>query len=64
MLVLTRRIGQDIIIGNPEHPLGVIRVADIYGDKVRLAFDFPKSTLIYRREVVKEKVAAAGHEDK
>lgn len=51
MLALTRRVGEEIVIGDPRNPLGVIRVVDIHGDKVRLSFDFPRDTQINRREL-------------
>ena len=56
MLALTRRVGEEIVIGDPGNPLGVIRVVDIHGDKVRLAFDFPRETEINRRELADQKV--------
>ncbi|MEO1236891.1 MAG: carbon storage regulator [Planctomycetota bacterium] len=55
MLALTRRVGEEIVIGNPKDPLGMIRVVDIHGDKVRLAFDFPREVDINRRELADEK---------
>lgn len=55
MLALTRRIGEEIVIGDPLNPLGVIRVVDIHGDKVRLSFDFPRETPINRRELAEQK---------
>ena len=55
MLALTRRIGEEIVIGDPKNPLGVIRVVDIQGDKVRLSFDFPRDTPINRRELADQK---------
>ena len=55
MLALTRRVGEEIVIGDPRKPLGVIRVVDIRGDKVRLSFDFPRDTDINRREVADQK---------
>lgn len=51
MLALTRRIGEEIVIGDPRKPLGVIRVVDVQGDKVRLSFDFPREMSINRREL-------------
>ncbi|QQE10584.1 carbon storage regulator [Planctomycetota bacterium] len=57
MLALTRRIGEEVVIGDPKSPLGVIRVVDIHGDKVRLAFDFPRETQINRRELADQKAA-------
>lgn len=56
MLALTRRVGEEIIIGDPEKPLGVIRVVDIHGDKVRLSFDFPRETQINRSELAEQKL--------
>jgi len=55
MLALTRRIGEEVVIGDPRNPLGVIRVVDIHGDKVRLSFDFPRDTQINRRELADQK---------
>ncbi len=55
MLALTRRVGEEIVIGDPAKPLGVIRVVNIRGDKVRLSFDFPKDTPINRRELADQK---------
>jgi carbon storage regulator len=55
MLALTRRVGEEVVIGDPKKPLGVIRVVDIHGDKVRLAFDFPRETAINRRELADQK---------
>ena len=55
MLALTRRVGEEIVIGDPNHPLGVIRVVSIHGDKVRLSFDFPHKIQINRRELAELK---------
>jgi carbon storage regulator len=55
MLALTRRVGEEIVIGDPRSPLGLIRVVDIHGDKVRLAFDFPRECQINRKELADEK---------
>lgn len=60
MLALTRRIGEEVVVGDPSHPLGVIRVVDIHGDKVRLAFDFPRDTQINRRELAEQKARGQG----
>ena len=62
MLALTRRVGEEIVIGDPSQPLGIIRVVDIHGDKVRLAFDFPKETEINRRELADQKAEQARQE--
>lgn len=55
MLALTRRVGEEVVIGDPKNPLGLIRVVDIHGDKVRLAFDFPREIDINRKELADEK---------
>ena len=55
MLALTRRVGEQIVIGDPKSPLGTIRVVDIQGDKVRLAFDFPRDCQINRQELADKK---------
>ncbi len=55
MLALTRRVGEEVVIGDPAKPLGIIRVVDIHGDKVKLSFDFPRETPINRRELADQK---------
>ena len=60
MLALTRRVGEEVVVGDPSNPLGVIRVVDIHGDKVRLAFDFPRDTQINRRELADQKARGEG----
>lgn len=59
MLALTRRAGEEIVIGDPRNPLGIIRVVDIHGDKVRLSFDFPREVMINRRELADQKARQA-----
>jgi carbon storage regulator len=46
-LVLTRKLNQDILIG--DHI--VVRIAEIRGDKVRLAIHAPDDVTVLRREV-------------
>ena len=55
MLALTRRIGEEVVIGDPKSPMGVIRVVEIHGDKVRLSFDFPRDVMINRKELAEQK---------
>ncbi|XAM00869.1 carbon storage regulator [Phycisphaeraceae bacterium D3-23] len=55
MLSLTRRVGEEIVIGDPDDPIGLLRVVDIHGDKVKLAFDFPIEIPINRRELADQK---------
>ena len=37
--------------GDPSNPMGVVRIASIKGDRVRLAFSFPREIEVHRREV-------------
>ena len=53
MLVITRREGEEVVIGDPENPIGVVRVAAIKGERVRVAFDFPRDVQIHRRELIR-----------
>ncbi|MDP7008390.1 MAG: carbon storage regulator [Phycisphaerales bacterium] len=54
MLVITRREGEEVVIGNPAHPLGVVRIASIKGDRVRIALDFPRDVPVHRSEVANQ----------
>ena len=63
MLALTRRVGEEVVIGDPKNPLGLIRVVDIHGDKVRLAFDFPREVDINRKELADEKAREGAPSD-
>jgi carbon storage regulator len=47
MLVLTRRIGQEIVIGDQIR----VRVVDVRGNKVRLAITAPESLRVDRLEI-------------
>ena len=53
MLVLSRKLSEEIIIG------GIVRVMviEIRGDKVRLGIDAPKEVTVHRKEVA-EAIAA------
>lgn len=59
MLVLTRRKGESIIIGEDI----AIHVLEVSGDAVRIGIKAPKEVSIYRREIyeaiLKENIAAA-----
>lgn len=54
MLVITRREGEEVVIGDPRNPIGVVRIASIRGDRVRIAFDFPRHVQVHRKEVADE----------
>jgi len=51
MLVVTRRQDEKTVIGDPKKPLGTVKVVKIKGEKVRLAFDFPREVEVHRQEV-------------
>ncbi|MBL0928281.1 MAG: carbon storage regulator [Phycisphaerales bacterium] len=57
MLVITRREGEEVVIGDPKNPIGVVRIASIKGDRVRVAFEFPRDVQVHRREVAEQIVA-------
>jgi len=50
MLVLSRKIGQRIVIGEDI----VLTILDIRGGQVRLGIDAPRSQPIYREELMRE----------
>jgi len=54
MLVITRREGEEVVIGNPASPIGIVRIVSIKGDRVRIAFDFPREVIIHRKEVANQ----------
>ena len=62
MLVITRREGEEVVIGDPSNPIGVVRIASVKGERVRVAFDFPRSVEIHRREVADQIVDDADEE--
>lgn len=47
MLILARRVGESIIIGDRIE----ISVVDLKGDQVKLGISAPKEVKVYRREV-------------
>jgi carbon storage regulator len=61
MLVITRRENEEVVIGDPSNPIGVVRIASIKGDRVRIAFDFPRSIDVHRREVANQIVEDRPH---
>ncbi|QAY60059.1 carbon storage regulator [Microbacterium protaetiae] len=48
MLVLTRRIGESVLIGGEV----TVTVLDVKGDSIRIGVDAPRSTRIQRAEIV------------
>ena len=50
MLVLTRRVGQSIVIGDDV----VVTVLEVRGDSVRLGVEAPRAVEVHREEVWRE----------
>jgi len=50
MLVLSRKIGESIIVGDEIE----ISIVDIQGDNIRIGINAPKNIKIFRKEVYKE----------
>lgn len=50
MLVLTRRPGESIVIGNEV----VVTVLEVRGDQIRVGVDAPRSIQVHREEVYRE----------
>jgi len=57
MLVLTRRIGESVLIGDDVE----VTILDIKGDAIRIGIQAPRETRIQRSEIV-EAVAASNAE--
>ena len=53
MLVLSRKLDEDIVIGEGENKV-IVRVVEINGDKVRLGFIAADNVAIMRKEVIKK----------
>ena len=61
MLVITRKEGEEVGIGDPAAPLGIVRIATIKGDRVRVAFEFPRKIEVHRREIA-DQIATSGED--
>lgn len=60
MLVITRREGEEVVIGDPRNPIGIVRIASVKGERVRIAFEFPRDVEIHRREIADQIIQQAG----
>jgi carbon storage regulator len=56
MLILTRRAGEEIVIGNGDAEIGVV-VLGVKGNQVRIGVAAPAHVPVHRREVA-ERIAA------
>ena len=52
MLVLSRKVGQEIVIGNHVR----VRIAAIHGRQVRLAIAAPASVPVHREEIHRQRL--------
>ncbi len=50
MLILTRRVGESVVIDNNI----VVTVVEVRGDAVRIGIDAPRSVDVHREEVYRE----------
>lgn len=60
MLVITRREGEEVVIGDPKNPIGVVRIVSVKGERVRIAFEFPRNVEIHRREIADQIILESG----
>ena len=54
MLIVQRREGEEVVIGDPANPLGTVKVVSVRGDRVKIAFVFPREIEVNRREVAEQ----------
>lgn len=57
MLVITRRDGEKIVVGDPADPIATFTVSSIRGDRVRIMCDAPRELEIHRGEVAAQLAA-------
>ncbi len=50
MLILTRRVGESVVIGDDV----VVTVVEVRGDSVRIGIDAPRSVDVHREEIYRE----------
>lgn len=54
MLVITRRLEESLVIGDPRNPVGVVQIVSVKGDCVRLGITADTSVAIHRAEVAEK----------
>ena len=54
VLVITRREGESVIIGDPRNPIGRVQVVSVSSSRVRLSFHFEEFIPVNRLEIAAE----------
>ena len=54
MLVLSRRIGESVVIGDGSPEAITVTVLEVRGDVVRIGIDAPRSVAVHRAELLAE----------
>jgi len=62
VLVVTRKEGEEVIIGDPRNPIGIVRIVSVRGERVRIGFDFDPDTPVHRKEVADNIAGESGDE--
>jgi len=61
MLVLTRRAGESIVIGDPAHPIATVLIVAISADRVRVGITASKEIPVHRHQIAEEIVQSQGN---
>ena len=54
MLVLSRRVGESVVIGEGTPDAVTVTVLEVRGDVVRIGIDAPRSVAVHRAELLAE----------
>lgn len=54
MLVLSRRLGESVVIGSGSPEAVTVTVLEVRGDVVRIGIDAPRSVAVHRAELLAE----------
>lgn len=54
MLVLSRRVGESVVIGDGTPDAVTVTVLEVRGDVVRIGVDAPRSVAVHRAELLAE----------
>jgi len=59
MLVLSRKVGETIVITAPDGTQIVLMMVEVRGDKARIGIDAPRTYTVHREEV-QQRISANG----